>query len=88
MRVIHMGEQQMSKFVPESSDLSEANMRKFVSDIEDGKLKVCLLLFLSFLFIFYLRPHKVNSMLLVPRPRRFWGKVKKKKTRPQGWKTQ
>ena len=28
---------------------------------------------------FSVRPHKVNSLLLVPRPRWFWGKVKKKK---------
>ena len=35
-------------------------------------------------FFFFIRPHKVNSVLLVPRTRRFWCKIKKKKKKKVG----
>lgn len=45
MRAIKL-EEDMTKFKPESPELTGENVRKFVSDFVEGKVKVCLLIYI------------------------------------------
>ena len=40
VRLVRLGEQDMKKFVPESSDITQEGIDKFVQDYLDGKLRV------------------------------------------------